>query len=204
MKRLGILFVISGPSGAGKGTVLGKLRSEVENLSISVSATTRNPRNGEANGVHYLFCSKDKFKEMIDNNEFLEYINKFDNYYGTPKAPVEQLLNEGKDVVLEIETMGAANVRQMFPNAVLIFITPKSFDELKRRLDKRGSENPKDRAARLEIAKTELDSMTQYDYIAVNNDVRSCINTLKAIISAERTKMARNPELINTLTSRDN
>ncbi|MDR0751344.1 MAG: guanylate kinase [Christensenellaceae bacterium] len=204
MKRLGILFVVSGPSGAGKGTVLGKVRGEVEGLSMSISATTREPRTGETDGVDYWFCSKNQFQEMINNKEFLEYIEKFDNFYGTPKAPVEKLLKEGSDVILEIETLGAVNVRTLFPEAVLIFITPQSYDELKRRLDKRGSETDEAKALRLKIALSELSSVGDYDYIAINNDVRDCINTIKAIILAERNKRYRYSNLVEELTTRTN
>ena len=197
MERRGILYIISGPSGAGKGTVRDQVLNKDIGLSFSTSFTTRAPRDGEIDGLHYYFTSKEKFKEMIDNNEFIEYVSKFQNYYGTHKAQVEELLLEGKDVLLEIETIGARNVRRMFPDAVMIFITPSSFEELERRLIQRGTESEKVRNLRLRIAKKEYKSMKKYDYVAINDDLQHCIDVVHSIIIAERSKRIRQKELIN-------
>lgn len=194
MERQGILFVLSGPSGAGKGTVLRDVLCGQENLAVSVSATTRKPRPGEMDGVHYYFKTKEEFEEMVQNDEFLEHIRKFENRYGTPRAPVERLLEKGVDVILEIETRGAKKVRKMFPKAVLVFITPSTFDELARRLDARGSETEKAKVQRLDMARREYKCITHYDYVAINDDLAQCVATVDSIIRAERSKLKRNPD----------
>ncbi|HHX49147.1 MAG TPA: guanylate kinase [Clostridiales bacterium] len=196
MSKSGILFIISGPSGAGKGTIRGKVMEKEIGLTFSVSATTRAPRPGEIDGLHYHFKTKEEFTKMIENNEFIEYVAKFQNYYGTPKAQVESLLKEGKDVLLEIETIGARNVRKMFPDAVMIFVTPSSFEELERRLLYRGTESEKVRNLRLKIAKKEYKSMKRYDYIAINDDLDQCVNLVCSIIRAERAKRFRNLDIV--------
>ncbi|MDR2266530.1 MAG: guanylate kinase [Christensenellaceae bacterium] len=202
MCRKGILFVVSGPSGAGKGTVLKHVLQKLPGLMISISYTTRQPRSDEIDGLHYNFCTKDVFQNMVDNGDFLEHIEKFGNCYGTPKAPVSLHLNAGEDVILEIETNGAANIKKMFPNAVLIFVTPHNFDDLEKRLNRRGSEDDKAKEQRLKIAKSEYRSMSHYDYIAINDDLDVCVDTIKAIITAERGKIKRNKvfaqKLLNT------
>lgn len=194
--KTGILYIISGPSGAGKGTVRVKIMEKELSLAFSISVTTRTPRPGEIDGLHYHFKSEEEFKEMIENCEFIEYVHKFQNYYGTPKAQVERLLVEGKDVLLEIETIGASRVRKMFPDAVMIFITPSSFAELENRLLFRGTESEKLQQLRLKIAKKEYKSMKKYDYIAINDDLDSCVGTICSIIIAERAKRKRNPALV--------
>ncbi len=199
MDRKGILFVLSGPSGAGKGTVLKEVLQRVNGLAVSVSVTTRSPRPGEIDGVHYHFRTKDEFKQMVKNNEFLEHVSKFQNYYGTPKAHVEKLLNDGMDVVLEIETKGAAKVRRANPDAVYIFITPSNYEELTRRLSCRGTESPEVCELRLKIAKTEYKSIKYYDYIAINDNLEECVNTVLSIIHAERNKRMRNQKLAENL-----
>lgn len=196
MAKSGILFVISGPSGAGKGTVRGKVMEREVGLAFSVSATTRVPRPGEIDGLHYHFITKEEFEKMIENGDFIEYVAKFQNYYGTPKAQVESLLADGKDVLLEIETIGANNVRKMFPDAVMIFITPSTFEELERRLLYRGTESEKLQKLRLRIAKKEYKSMRRYDYIAINDDLDQCVSLICSIIKAERAKRSRNKDIL--------
>lgn len=196
MERKGILFVISGPSGAGKGTVLRRVLEQETGLAVSVSATTRAPRAGEIDGIHYHFKTQEEFDRMIENHEFLEYVAKFHNKYGTPKAQVLKMLDEGTDVILEIETIGAAKVRKEFPKAVLVFVTPSSYNELEKRLDRRGTEEEAVKAMRLKIAKTEYKSMKYYNYIAINDDLDRCVDTVSAIIRAERVNLKRNPETV--------
>ncbi len=196
MERKGILFVISGPSGAGKGTVLRRVLEQETGLAVSVSATTRAPRAGEIDGIHYHFKTQEEFDRMIENHEFLEYVAKFHNKYGTPKAQVLKMLDEGTDVILEIETIGAAKVRKEFPKAVLVFVTPSSYSELEKRLDRRGTEEESVKAMRLKIAKTEYKSMKYYNYIAINDDLDRCVDTVSAIIRAERVNLKRNPETV--------
>ncbi|HIU99625.1 MAG TPA: guanylate kinase [Candidatus Stercoripulliclostridium merdipullorum] len=196
MERKGILFVISGPSGAGKGTVLRRVLEQETGLAVSVSATTRAPRAGEIDGIHYHFKTQEEFDRMIENHEFLEYVAKFHNKYGTPKAQVLKMLDEGTDVILEIETIGAAKVRKEFPKAVLVFVTPSSYSELEKRLDRRGTEEEAVKAMRLKIAKTEYKSMKYYNYIAINDDLDRCVDTVSAIIRAERVNLKRNPETV--------
>lgn len=199
MERKGILFVLSGPSGAGKGTVLHEVLQKISGLAVSVSVTTRAPRPGEIDGIHYHFRNKDEFQTMVDNGEFLEHVVKFNNRYGTPKMQVQRLLDEGSDVVLEIETKGAAKVRRANPDAVYIFITPSNYDELNKRLSCRGTETPEVCALRLKIAKTEYKSIRYYDYIAINDNLAECVDTVSAIILAERNKRIRNSKLAQDL-----
>jgi guanylate kinase len=199
MERKGILFVLSGPSGAGKGTVLHEVLQRVSGLAVSVSVTTRAARPGEIDGIHYHFRTQEQFQAMVENNEFLEYVSKFNNRYGTPKAQVQKLLEEGTDVVLEIETKGAAKIRKNNPDAVYIFITPSSFEELTRRLSVRGTESPEVCALRLKIARTEYRSIRHYDYIAINDNLQECVDAVCAIILAERNRRKRNPSLAERL-----
>lgn len=201
MVKRGILFITSGPSGAGKGTVRTKVMEKEQRLSFSISVTTRAPRIGEVEGIHYYFKTKEEFEKMIENNEFIEYVAKFQNYYGTPRAQVEKLLESGHDVLLEIETIGARNVRRMFPDAVMIFITPSTFEDLKRRLSQRATENEKVQALRLRIAKKEYKSMKRYYYIAINDNIDECVELVRAIIVAERAKRHRNLDICEKFSS---
>lgn len=196
MDRKGILFVLSGPSGAGKGTVLKEVLGRLDNISVSVSVTTREPREGEIDGLHYHFKSKSEFQRMVENNEFLEHVAKFKNRYGTPKAQVEKCLSEGTDVILEIETKGASKVRKAFPKAVLIFVTPSRYEDLSKRLDKRGSETDAAKKLRLTIAEKEFKCVKHYDYIAINDNLDDCASTVEAIIRSERCRLIRNPEML--------
>ena len=201
MERQGILFVLSGPSGAGKGSVLKLVLERLTNIAVSVSVTTRAPRAGEIDGIHYHFRTNEEFQRMVDNNEFLEHINKFNNRYGTPKAQVEKMLDEGTDVILEIETKGATKVRKSFPRAALIFVTPSNYSDLEKRLDIRGSETEESKRLRLDIAKKEYKSIKYYNYIALNDNLEECVDTVEAIIKAERTRLFRNPLLKDKFTT---
>ncbi|HLQ95348.1 MAG TPA: guanylate kinase [Pseudogracilibacillus sp.] len=187
----GILFVLSGPSGVGKGTVREKLFEEETQLSYSVSATTREMRPGEAEGVDYFYKSKEAFETMIEQGDLLEYAQYVKNYYGTPKAYVEEQLEKGQDVFLEIEVQGALQVKENFPEGVFIFLFPPSLEELKNRIMSRGTETSDLVMNRLKEAKKEIDMMSAYDYVVVNDDVNQAVDKVKAIIKSEHCKRTR-------------
>ncbi len=178
----GKLFVISGASGVGKSTVLKKVLSVRPDIRFSVSATTRPPRAGEVEGVHYYFVTQEKFRSMIENDEFVEYDAHMANSYGTPRAQLEEKLSCG-DVILDIEPVGAFNVRNQRPDAVLIFIAPPSFEELERRLRSRGDTPEEQIKVRLERAKWEMEQSSKYDYIVINDQVETCANEILKILS---------------------
>lgn len=190
MKK-GFLLVVSGPSGVGKGTVLHDLMNTQKNLVYSVSATTRNKRDGEIEGVSYFYKTHDEFKQMIDEDEFLEYAKVHNNYYGTPKEFVERKINEGKIVVLEIDVQGAVNVKQNTGNAVFIFLAPPSLSELKNRIVGRGTETEQDINVRMKNARKELEYIKYYDYLVINDHINSAINSVNEIINAEKHKVFR-------------
>lgn len=187
----GLLIVVSGPSGAGKGTVLKKVLERNENMEVSVSCTTRSPRPGEKEGVNYFFKTHEEFAEMLKNGEFLEYARVFDNYYGTPKGKIEELLDAGKDVVLEIDVQGTVKVKNSVNDAVYIFITPPSIAELKSRLMNRGTETEEQLALRLATSTNELRFACEYDYLVVNDTVEQAVQDIENIIKAERLKIKR-------------
>lgn len=170
MDKKGKLIVVSGPSGAGKGTVLRELMSKHDGFVYSISATTRKPRNEDKEGVTYFFMSKDKFRELIKNGGLLEYATYNDNYYGTPRRFVEEKISDGKNVILEIEVQGAMQIKKLFPEALLVFITPESFEVLSERLHSRGTETEDVIENRLAIARKEAPTALEYDYIIVNRD----------------------------------
>ena len=178
MKDRGILIIVSGFSGAGKGTVMKKLMSEYDNYALSISATTRSPRPGEQDGREYFFKTVEEFETMIENNQLIEYAKYVGNYYGTPKEYVEKMLDEGKDVILEIEMQGTMKVKEMMPETVLVFITPPTAEELKKRLEGRGTEDSETIKARLKRASEEVVYMDKYDYLLINDKLDECVENL--------------------------
>ena len=182
----GKLLVLSGPSGVGKGTVVGELMKVRGDMGFSVSATTRAPRPGEQDGVSYFFVTKQRFEEMIAQGELLEYAQFVNNYYGTPRAYVEQMLSEGMNVVLDIEVQGARNVVNAFPDAVSVYMIPPTYDELERRLRGRGTETEEQIQGRLKTAMEEARAADFYRYIIINDNLDEAVNELNAIITAEK------------------
>ena len=189
----GILTVISGFSGAGKGTVTRKILEQYDNYALSISATTRDPREGEENGREYFFKTAEEFEKMIAKDELIEYAKYVNNYYGTPKMYVQEQLQKGKDVILEIEIQGALKVKEKYPDTLLLFITPPSAQELKNRLIRRGTEEMDVIEKRMKTAAWEAQFMDQYDYIVINDELQTCVEELHAIIQSEHKKSARNP-----------
>lgn len=183
----GKLFVVSGASGVGKSTVLKQVFAARDDLRFSVSATTRAPRNGETEGVSYYFVTVEQFKDLIDRGEMLEYDFHNETYYGTPRRQMEEKLENGH-VILDIEPVGAFNVRAACPDATLIFIMPPSVEELERRLTSRGDTSPEQCALRLARAKWEMDQRDKYDYVVVNDDVQTCANNILEIIAQKATQ----------------
>ncbi len=195
-QRKGLLLVISGPSGVGKGTLVKALMDRNSRIKMSVSATTREPRPGEIEGVHYFFKTEEEFKAMAQRGEFLEYIHVFGSkYYGTPRSFVEQNLADGRDVILEIDVQGAMKVKQSFPDAVLLFITAPSMSEIKSRLIGRGTETMEQVEKRFATAFEEIKMIPQYDYVIVNDVVDVAVHRLEAIMEAERCRTARSAYL---------
>ena len=183
MSKKGIIAVISGFSGAGKGTVVNELIRKYGYV-VSVSATTRSPRQGEIDGQNYFFKTQEEFREMIEKDQLIEYAQYVDNYYGTPKEYVFEQLNNGKDVLLEIEMQGALKIKEKMPEVSLIFITPPSMEELKNRLVKRGTETEEVIGKRLARAKEECSYMSSYDFIVENDDLEECVETLHALLQS--------------------
>ena len=198
INKKGLLLVVSGPSGAGKGTICKVLMNRNEDLKLSVSATTRQPRTGEVEGVNYYFLTHEKFNDMISKNEFLEYAQTYSNFYGTPKGPVMESLEKGQDVVLEIEMQGARQVKQIYPDAILIFVLPPTLSELQSRLCNRGTETEEQMHERLSCAFEEIKQIKDYNYFIfneTNKEVEAAIE-IENIISAEKNKAARYEEEI--------
>ncbi|MCC9263100.1 guanylate kinase [Bacillus velezensis] len=192
MKERGLLIVLSGPSGVGKGTVRQAIFSQEETkFEYSISVTTRNPREGEVDGVDYFFKSRDEFERMIENNKLLEWAEYVGNYYGTPVDYVEQTLQEGKDVFLEIEVQGALQVRNAFPEGLFIFLAPPSLSELKNRIVTRGTETDDLIENRMNAAKAEIEMMDAYDYVVENDDIQTACDKINAIVLAEHLKRER-------------
>lgn len=199
-KNKGILTVVSGFSGAGKGTIMKELLAKYEqNYALSISATTRAPRPGEKDGVEYFFKSREEFEKMIAAGELIEYAQYVGNYYGTPKAYVGKQLEAGRDVILEIEIQGALKVREQFPDALLLFVTPPSADELKRRLIGRGTESMEVIENRLARALEEAEGLEEYDYLVVNDVLEECVEEVHEIIRNEHYRVSRNAENIREM-----
>lgn len=187
----GLLLVISAPSGAGKGTIIKRLMDDDRSLKLSVSATTRSPRPGEVDGEDYFFLSREEFDDLVKNGEMLEHAEYVGNCYGTPKGPVESWLNDGLDVILEIDVQGGAQVKEIMPECVSIFILPPSMRELENRLRGRSTENDEVVNARLEAARQEVHHAEEYDYVVVNDTVDQAVEEIKTIIAAEKHRFIR-------------
>lgn len=192
----GILVVVSGFSGAGKGTVMKRLMEKYDDYALSVSATTRKPRPGEEDGREYFFRTRDEFEKLIEEDALLEYAQYVQNYYGTPRSYVEEQLQAGRNVILEIEIQGAMKIKEKIPEALLVFVTPPTVEELERRLTGRGTETAQVIADRLARAGEEAEGMAQYDYILVNDTVEECVDHLHQIIVSEHSRASRNAEFI--------
>ena len=196
-RRRGILVILSGFSGSGKGTIMNLLMSRYEeNYALSISATTRKPRAGEQEGREYFFKTREEFEKMIEKNELIEYALYVENYYGTPKAYVEEQLEAGRDVILETEIQGARKVKEMFPDTLLLFVTPPDADTLKKRLMGRGTDEESVVLARLSRAFEEASGVEDYDYLIINDVLEDCVNEVHSIIQNEHRKVKRNQELI--------
>lgn len=199
MRNKGILLVISGFAGTGKGTLVKSLLEKYDNYALSVSATTRSPRPGETDGVHYFFKTREEFRKMIDQGELVEYARYVGNYYGTPKAYVEQQLKAGKDVILEIEIQGALKIKERFPDTLLLFLVPPDAKTLEERLRSRGTETEEVITQRLNRAVEEAEFMDKYDYLIVNDDLESCVKEVHEIIRGEHFRTYRNLDFLEEL-----
>lgn len=197
--RKGIIIVVSGFSGAGKGTLMKKLTSKYDNYALSVSATTRNPRPGEVNGREYFFVTNEEFEKLINENGLIEHAGYVDHYYGTPRKFVEDKLSQGIDVILEIEIQGALQIKEQYPDAVLLFVMPPSVAELEKRLRGRGTETEEVILQRLKRAKEESVGIEKYDYLVINDDLEKCTERLHSIIEAAHGAPSRNLDFIETI-----
>ncbi len=197
--RKGILIVVSGFSGAGKGTLVKRLVAEYDNYALSVSATTRQPRPGEKDGREYFFMDRERFRQKIDENGLIEYACYCDNYYGTPREYVERRLSEGRDVILEIEIQGALKIKAQYPDALLLFVMPPSMEELRRRLVGRGTETQEVIDRRMRRAAEEAEGIENYEYIVVNDDLDACVRQTHEIITAAHNTPQRNKEFIENI-----
>lgn len=199
MNHQGILVVVSGFSGAGKGTLMKELLKRYDNYALSISATTRAPREGETDGKEYFFVTKEQFEKMRDERKLIEYAQYVNNYYGTPKEYVEQKMAEGKDVILEIEIQGALKVKKRFPDALLLFVTPPSAEELRRRLVGRGTETLEVINARLARAAEEASGMEAYDYLLFNDDLDRCVEEMHQLIQLQHRKTSYHLDFLSKM-----
>lgn len=200
MKNKGILTVVSGFSGSGKGTIMKELMANYSDVyALSISATTRAPRPGETHGKEYFFVSKEEFEAMIEREELIEYAQYVNNYYGTPRDYVFEQLEKGKDVILEIEIQGALKVKEKYPDTLLLFVSPPDAAELKKRLTNRGTEDAATIASRLSRAWQEAQGVENYDYFVINDVLEDCVKKVHGIIQNEHARVFRNQELIDTI-----
>ena len=199
MNHQGILVVVSGFSGAGKGTLMKELLKRYDNYALSISATTRAPREGETDGKEYFFVTKEQFEKMRDERKLVEYAQYVNNYYGTPKEYVEQKMAEGKDVILEIEIQGALKVKKRFPDALLLFVTPPSAEDLRRRLVGRGTETLEVINARLARAAEEASGMEAYDYLLINDDLDRCVEEMHQLIQLQHRKTSYHLDFLSKM-----
>ncbi len=197
MNEKGILIILSGFAGSGKGTIIKELMKKYDNYALSVSATTRAPREGEVEGVHYFFKTEDEFKKMIEKGELLEYANYVGNYYGTPREYVKQQLAAGKDVILEIETEGALNIKREYPDAVLVFVMPPSVEEIHNRLKLRGTETDEVIEKRMKKAGVEITVVDRYDFLMINDVLSESVELFNSIVKGQHMAVSRNRDYIN-------
>ncbi len=198
--RKGVLVILSGPSGSGKDTVLSELVARNDDIRVSISMTTRKKREGEIDGIHYYFVDRDYFKKKIDEGSMLESAEYAGNYYGTPKAPVDEMLRNGINVVLEIEVQGADKIRRMYPDVVSIFLMPPSLSTLEARIRTRGTEDEETIVHRLFIAEQEIRRADEFGYVIVNDTVTDAVEAFETIIRAEKLKVSRNKQIISEVT----
>jgi guanylate kinase len=199
MNHEGLLIVISGFSGVGKGTAMKRLLEKYDSYALSISATTRAPRAGEQDGREYFFKTVPEFEQMIADNQLIEHACYVGNYYGTPRAYVESQMKAGKNVILEIEIQGALNIKKQYPQAVLMFMVPPSAEVLRDRLTGRGTESAEVIAARLKRAVEEAEGVDQYEYIIVNDDLEDCVDAIHGVVCAEKEKVAKNLNFIHNI-----
>jgi len=195
----GLLVVISAPSGTGKGTLIKRLQEKNSNIKLSVSATTRKPREGEVEGQSYFFKTPDEFKKMIENDELIEWVEYCDNFYGTPKKYIEETIRQGFDVFLELEVEGAQKIKSKYPDSVLLFILPPSFEELRRRIEGRNTEAPEMILKRMDKARKEVTFINNYDYVIVNDDISKAVDDISSILVAEKLRVKRNNDILKVL-----
>lgn len=198
MSENGILFVVSAPAGCGKDTILNEVFKRNDSVGYAVSATTRAPREGEIDGVHYCFLTREQFEQKISEDEMLEYTEYCGNYYGTLRKSVQGLISQGKDAVLKIEVEGAMNIRKKFPQACLVFILPPSLEILERRLRNRGTETEEKIRERIAQSRTEIDFARNYDYIIINDELETAVSDLECVLRAEKLRKERNAALLDS------
>lgn len=186
----GLLFVVSGPSGAGKGTICQRIINELD-IDLSVSMTTRQPRKGEVHGVNYYFITREEFRERIENDGFLEYAQVYDNFYGTPREMVMERLTQGRDVILEIDPQGALKIKANYPDGIFVFILPPSMKELRKRITGRGTETPEAIKRRMGETLNEISYIDKYDYCVVNDDLEEAVERVASIMRAEHSRVSR-------------